>query len=842
MKVLHVPPYNYVHLKDKQENIIFLKEGPISYVLQSHEELVKDVTPMIIIPPNNFIRISNPVIRDKNNKIIFEEGFAQAKLLFGEEEIRTHNKFPNPFPLYPGEEIKQNLKTAKILSDMECVYLEAYRDFYDERTKREVISGEKYMLKGPMTYYERIEENVLKFSSAQIIHANQALLLSAEIDLIDSKGIERKSGDTWLVRETGSYFPGPYENVKRMVKGEIIKSNEALTITAINSFVDIYKKQRKAGEIYLITNDISSTHIEDVHETIISKNKKTVLNKWQYCIILDPMNEEGVNQYGTKIIKKGPASFFLQPNEKLEKIDNIRNIAEQILLSSDEALLVRAIKNYKDEYGSHLAGELWMIYGPRTYIAPIEVNVIETRKTIPLDDSEGIYVRDIFTGEIKMVTGTAYLLKAHEEFWKKELPREIEHIIQSVHHSYNRKKDDLNKIKPRDSKKIVTYDIPHNSVVQIFDYKDKKNRIEFGPCAIQLGPYEQFTMNSLSGNIPKEENYIKSIIIRLGPDFFSDEIEVETSDHARLRLKLLYSWKFDFDRKNEEDIKKLFEIKDFVGDCCKAIASRVRGVVSGVSFDSFHKDSSNIIQAGVFGLDAEGNLKKPLRFKANNLVINNIDIRSLEPIDSRTREILNKSMILSMKTNIQIQESEAYHREQLANQEANGRVERNQIADSIELETTQLELLKSKNQNIEIETVGKSEASSKAKSSEMEIRNESNLIETTNRIESEKKYFLSELEMKKKKYEEEIRQLQKISDLEIERTKLMAASSENKLKIMVETLGRETLVEMARAGPDSQAKILKSLGIKSMIITDGKNPLNIFNTANGMMGVLPDKK
>jgi major vault protein len=614
-----------------------------------------------------------------------------------------------------------------------------------------------------------------------------------------------------------------------MIKGKIIKYNEALEIVALNSFVDIYKKQRKAGETWLITSDISSTHIQDVHENIVHTKKKIVLNKWQYCRIMDPMDQNGVNQYGTKIIKKGPAAFFLQPNEKFEPI-NGQNIAEQRVLCSDEALLVRAIKDYEDIYGKHLAGERWMIYGPRTYIDPIEIYVIEKRRTIPLDDSEGIYVRDIFTGEIKMVTGITYMLKAHEEFWSKELPKEVEFIIQSVHHSFSRKKDNLNNIKQRISSSIVTYDIPHNSVVQIFDYKDKKNRIEFGPCALKLGPYEQFTMNALSGNIPKEENYIKSIIIRLGPDFFSDEIEVETSDHARLRLKLLYSWKFDFDRKNEADIKKLFEIKDFVGDSCKAIASRVRGVVSGVSFDSFHKDSSNIIQTGVFGLDAEGNLKKPLRFKANNLNINNIDIQSLEPIDIRTREILDKSMILSMKTNIQIQESEAKHREQLADQEAHGRVERNQFADQIELESTQLELLISKNQNIEIITVGRSEASAKAKSSELEIRNESNLIETTNTIEANRKYVLSELEMKKKKYDEEIRQLGRISELEVEKTKLNAESSESKLKIMVEALGRNTLIEMAKAGPESQAKILKSLGIKSMIITDGKNPLNIFNT------------
>lgn len=37
--------------------------------------------------------------------------------------------------------------------------------------------------------------------------------------------------------------------------------------------------------------------------------------------------------------------------------------------------------------------------------------------------------------------------------------------------------------------------------------------------------------------------------------------------------------------------EKLFSIPDFVGDMCKAIASRVRGAVAGVPFDEFHKVS-----------------------------------------------------------------------------------------------------------------------------------------------------------------------------------------------------------------------------------------------------------
>jgi major vault protein len=36
----------------------------------------------------------------------------------------------------------------------------------------------------------------------------------------------------------------------------------------------------------------------------------------------------------------------------------------------------------------------------------------------------------------------------------------------------------------------------------------------------------------------------------------------------------------------------LFSVPDFVGDACKAVASRIRGSVAGVQFDDFHKVSS----------------------------------------------------------------------------------------------------------------------------------------------------------------------------------------------------------------------------------------------------------
>ena len=116
--------------------------------------------------------------------------------------------------------------------------------------------------------------------------------------------------------------------------------------------------------------------------------------------------------------------------------------------------------------------------------------------------------------------------------------------------------------------------------------------------------------------------------MRLGPDYISDTVEVETSDHAKLLLKLTYSWQFVFDKENQEHLDKLFQVKDFVGECCKAIASRIRGIVSSVPFDDFHRESSNIVQVGVFGKDSSGKLKRPFIFKSNNLHITNVYIKS----------------------------------------------------------------------------------------------------------------------------------------------------------------------------------------------------------------------
>lgn len=47
-------------------------------------------------------------------------------------------------------------------------------------------------------------------------------------------------------------------------------------------------------------------------------------------------------------------------------------------------------------------GDRWMLRGPIEYVPPAAVEVVLRRQAIPLDENEGIYVRDIKTGKVRV--------------------------------------------------------------------------------------------------------------------------------------------------------------------------------------------------------------------------------------------------------------------------------------------------------------------------------------------------------------------------------------------------------------------------------------------------------
>ena len=329
----------------------------------------------------------------------------------------------------------------------------------------------------------------------------------------------------------------------------------------------------------------------------------------------------------------------------------------------------------------------------------------------------------------------------------------------------------------------------------------------------------------------------------MGPDFSTDIIQIETADHARLSLTLSYNWHFEVSKAlaDPKEATKLFSVPDFVGDACKAIASRVRGACAGVNFDDFHKNSASIIRASVFGLDENKKIKKQFFFPQNNLTITNVDIQAVEPVDQRTRDSLQKSVQLAIEITTNSQEAAAKHEAERLEQEARGKLERQKIIDEAEAEKARRALLELQALSAAVESTGQAKAEAQSRAEAQRIEGEAAVDQARLKAQAVKIEADSELERLTQARNAELEFLKEQNQVEISKSTQMNEIETSKFKKMVDAIGAQTLKEMATAGPDQQLKMLQALGLQSTLITDGSNPINLFNTANGLIGALGNK-
>ncbi|GET40293.1 hypothetical protein MiSe_51020 [Microseira wollei NIES-4236] len=842
--VIRLKPQQFIHVLDNNTGVTRLEVGPQTITLRDHERLILKPEPMIIVPPRHYCLVANPVLRDEDNQPI-SDAHGQVRLRYGDEEIRFAQ---DPFPLYPGEELLGEVMRLEVVETNQALRLRAIRDFtetinvtVDGEIETQTINrfaGDEWLFEGPRTYLPRVEVEVVETVTAQVIKPNQALRLIARQSCTDRQGNRRRAGEEWLVREEGAYLPGVDESVVGTIKAYVLTERKALHLIAKRTFTDIFNRQRKAGDEWLVTFEDAEIHIPDVYEEVVREVEITTLGDREWCIVVNPIDDLGKPQLGMREVRQGRTSFFLHPGESLEN-----GIQKVYVLGEQEALLLRAKEAFSegeaDNLIQHQPGDLWMISGPRDYIPRVELEVVEKRKTIPLDKNEGIYVRDIQTGELRLVSGPqAYMLSPYEELWEKVLPPAIEELLMQKSDPVSERGQHYREgvqSSQRDKTRAVVFHVPQNAAVQIHDYKERSARTVFGPDLVMLGPDESFTVLSLSGGKPKRPNLIKSLALLLGPDFMTDVFTVETSDHARLQLQLSYNWYFDVDRHDEQAAAKLFQVPDFVGDACKAIASRVRGAVAGEKFDEFHRNSARIIRTAVFGTDEEGHIRDEFRIRTNNLVITNIDIQSVEPVDERTLESLQKSVQIAIQITTDAQEAAARQDAERIEQSAKARLERQVIIDRGAAEAERKKLLELQAENMAIEATGQATAEARAKAEASRIQGELAVNLSRQEVEAARIRAEAELAQLRARQEAELTHQQALINLEIEKTQRMAEIGSVEFSQKVAAIGPETLKAIAQAGPEMQAKLLQALGLQSVLITDGRNPINLFSTAQGLI-------
>uniref|UniRef100_A0A3B5QWM1 Major vault protein n=1 Tax=Xiphophorus maculatus TaxID=8083 RepID=A0A3B5QWM1_XIPMA len=765
--IIRIPPHHYIHVLDQNTNIARVEIGPLTYIRQDNERVLFPPVRMIMVPPRHYCVVSNPVARDDDNEVLFDQS-GQAKLRHADLEIRLTR---DPFPLYPGEEIQQDVTPLQIVYPDTALRLQALLDFEDEgRVKR--VAGDEWLFEGPGTYIPRKEVVVLETIKATVIRENQAIRLRARKEGKDRGGVQRVTGEEWLVSKVGAYLPGAHEEVIDIVNAFILTDKKALHVRALRPFKDAGGRERRTGEEWLVTMADREAHVPSVAEEVVGVVNVTTLSSRQYCVILDPVGADGKPQLGQKKVVKGERSFFLQPGEELEN-----SIQSVYVLSEEEGLVLRALmqESAKRSRRSGILrrpGDRWMLRGPLEYVPLASVEVLLTQRAIPLDENEGIYVRDIKTGKVRAVIGHTYMLNQDEELWEKELPANVEALLAT-------RRDPL---ADRSSRHGGEDGRPRDKTRAVLG--------AFGWCSDPRWPSA----------------------CCWGPTSIPAEPAVAAA---------------------------LFSVPDFVGDACKAIASKIRGAVASVQFDDFHKNSNRIICSAVFGFDEKLAVRPSLRFAQNNLVISSVDIQSVEPVDQRTRDALQKSVQLAIEITTNSQEAAARHEAERLEQEARGKLERQKITDQAEAERARKELLELEALSASVESTGAAKAEAQSQAEAARIRGEAAVNEAKLKAEAQRIEAEAELQRLAKAREQELSYKKELDRLEVEKQERLSQLDSQRFRQMMESLGSDTLKEIARAGPELQVKMLQSLGLKSTLITDGSSPINLFTTANGLLGALP---
>lgn len=148
-----------------------------------------------------------------------------------------------------------------------------------------------------------------------------------------------------------------------------------------------------------MTAQDAEAYIPDVTEEVFNVVNLVVLTSSQFCVVLNVVNEKGVNQLGKKELRKGvrkspwpmppvslmtpralkyscplssfvlsflhSGSFFLHPGEKLEQ-----GVQKAYLLGENEAVLLKSQVSFVDlndpahpRGKDRIPGEVWMVFG-----------------------------------------------------------------------------------------------------------------------------------------------------------------------------------------------------------------------------------------------------------------------------------------------------------------------------------------------------------------------------------------------------------------------------------------------------------------------------------------------
>jgi major vault protein len=255
--------------------------------------------------------------------------------------------------------------------------------------------------------------------------------------------------------------------------------------------------------------------------------------------------------------------------------------------------------------GKYAAGQEVFLTDRDGYFIPTEeLEVVGEIAPVPIDDRQGLYVRDIATGRIDVIEGPASFLP------------------------------DPTKVAVIGPARSVT--IPSGFAVLVTS--QSKRQVVRGPTTRVLAMGEELEALRLSTGRPKSaEKRIETRFLQTSGNKVSDLVRVKTRDHNDLEVTLSYRVSFV----NEEE--RWFNVEDYVALLCDHLGSLARAAARRSTLEQMQQDGVEILRSAVLG-DRKENTPRPGRyFEENGMLVYDVEVLEIRILDAQLEEILGRA-------------------------------------------------------------------------------------------------------------------------------------------------------------------------------------------------------
>ncbi|MEL6341837.1 MAG: hypothetical protein AAFV53_01805 [Myxococcota bacterium] len=570
-----------------------------------------------------------------------------------------------------------------------------------------------------------------------------------------------------------------------------------------------------------------------------------VLGEKEFCVILDADGKQQIN-VGPARVFPGPYDTFLT-----EGSDNRIYYAYELL--PQRGLWLRFIRSISRErlaqklprgveltQETYYPGDELILTGVNSFFFPFnEIEILDPLtgqphfgndhtevfiEAIGIDQKSGIYVRDLATGEVRLVRGKqSYLVDPRKEVQiTRTVPADAWNLWIAENEPHKRTRS------PVTTPWAISVTVPLNTAVMAASADGY--RVIQGPCVELLAYEETLVPMKLSTGTPKsDERVIKTCYLRTVGNPVSDVIEAQTSDFVRLHIRVGYQVTFDPEHKD-----RWFTHEDYVAVLTDHIRSLVRSRCRQMSLTELWPRVPSVVRDTVLGEKTDDGRPGRL-FKENGMHVFEVEVLSSEILEPEIADLLEQVQRESVSLHISDQQADEKLRSDKLRHDIErqrmelvreGRERRAALDALIAGLEHEREMLILKNKDAAAAAAARNEAARQAAAQEARLLREQKAIEAT--LEKRRQELLAEIEAAQQRNREKQAHRSAISKIRIEE---IAAQSQ--ATVAERQAVQPALVEALTALGDKMVlgEVAQNMNLVSLF--QGKDAATIFQDVLG---------